>query len=149
MSYFRNFGNVVSSQVFNKPNNLLLRSCNLPKVLCESVDPSINHLHSAKALVQTISALKNFEQSIEGQYKEEIQSELSYLEKCKDQYKITVKKYVESAGTLTAEGIANLYAAGEELGLSKEWLQKNVEAEIPNKAKYMSKKNLNDVLQAL
>jgi hypothetical protein len=94
MSYFRNFGNVVSSQIFTKPNNLLLRSCNLPKVLSESVDPTINHLHSAKALIQTISALKNYEQSSEGQYKEEIQSELNYLETCRDQYKITVKKYV-------------------------------------------------------
>lgn len=94
MSYFRNFGNVVSAQIFTKPNNLLLRSCNFPKVLCESVDPSINHLHSAKALVQTISTLRNYEQTIEGQYKEEIQSELYYLETCRDQYKITVRKYV-------------------------------------------------------
>lgn len=70
MAYFRNFGNVVSSHLFTKPNNLLLRSCNLPKILCESVDPSINHLHSAKALVQTISTLRNFEQNTEGQFKE-------------------------------------------------------------------------------
>lgn len=74
MSYFRNFGNVVSSQLFSKPNNLLLRPCNLPKVLCESVDPSISHLHSVKALVQTISSLRAYEQSTDGQYKEEIQS---------------------------------------------------------------------------
>lgn len=83
MSYFRNFGNVVSSQLFTKPNNLLLRPSSLPKILCESVDASINHLHSAKALVQTISALKNYEQSTEGQYKEEIQAELNYLETCR------------------------------------------------------------------
>lgn len=50
MSYFRNFGNVVSTQLFNRPNNILLRPCNLPKILVESVDPSINHLHTAKAL---------------------------------------------------------------------------------------------------
>ncbi len=60
MSYFRNFGNVVCSQLFTKPNNLLLRPCNLPRVLCESIDPSINHLHTVKALIQTISALKTF-----------------------------------------------------------------------------------------
>lgn len=60
MSYFRNFGNVVSSQIFAKPNNLLLRPCNLPRVLVESVDPTINHLHTVKALMQTISTLKNF-----------------------------------------------------------------------------------------
>ncbi len=83
MSYFRNFGNVVSSQIFTKPNNLLLRSCHLPKALCESMDPSINHLHTVKALVHTISALKNYEQSTEGQFKEEIQSELRYLETCR------------------------------------------------------------------
>jgi hypothetical protein len=74
MSYFRNFGNVVSSQLLTKPNNLLLRPCNLPQALCESVDPSINHLHSVKALVSTISALRGYKQSSEGQYKEEIQS---------------------------------------------------------------------------
>jgi len=94
MSYFRNFGNVVSSQLFTKPNNLLLRPCNLPKVLVESLDPSINHLHSVKALVQTISALKAYEQSTDGQYKEEIQSELSYLETFKEQYKLSIRKYV-------------------------------------------------------
>lgn len=94
MSYFRNFGNAVSSQLFTKPNNLLLRPCNLPRVLCESSEPSINHLHSVKALVQTISALKAYEQSSEGQYKEEIQSELNYLETCKEQYKVSVRKYV-------------------------------------------------------
>ncbi len=36
MSYFRNFGNVVCSQAFTKPNNLVLRSCYLPKTLVES-----------------------------------------------------------------------------------------------------------------
>jgi len=79
MSYFRNFGNVVSSQLFNRPNNILLKSCSLPKVLSESVDPSINHLHTVKALIQTISILKDFEQTTEGPYKQEIQSELEYL----------------------------------------------------------------------
>jgi hypothetical protein len=84
MSYFRNFSNVVSSQLFTKPNNLLLRSCNLPKALCESTDPSINHLHSVKALVSTINALRGFEGSVsDGQFKEEIQNELRYLDTCK------------------------------------------------------------------
>jgi hypothetical protein len=50
---------------------------------------------------------------------------------------------------LTAEGIANLYTVGEELGLNKAWLQKYVESEIPNKAQYMSRTNLKDVLKAL
>jgi hypothetical protein len=83
MSYFRNFGNVVSGQLFTKPNNLILRSCNLPKALCESTDPSIHHLHSAKALISTIHALRLYEQSTDGQFKEEIQSELNYLDTCK------------------------------------------------------------------
>ena len=94
MSYFRNFGNVVSSQLLTKPNNLLLKSCNLPRVLSESIDPSINHVHSIKALLQTISALRTYEQSSEGQYKEEIQAELNYLEKCREQYKVSIRKYV-------------------------------------------------------
>jgi hypothetical protein len=83
MSYFRNFSNVVCSQLFTKPNNLILRSCNLPKALCESTDPSIHHLHSAKALISTIHALRDYEQSTNGQFKEEILSELSYLNTCK------------------------------------------------------------------
>ncbi len=83
MSYFRNFGNVVCSQLLTKPNNLILRSCNLPKALCESADPSIHHLHSVKALISTINALRPYEQSTEGQFKEEILSELSYLDTCK------------------------------------------------------------------
>ena len=74
MSYFRNFGNVVSSQLLTKPNNFLLRPCNLPRALYETTDASINHLHSVKALVQTISTLRAYEQTSEGQYKEEIQN---------------------------------------------------------------------------
>ncbi len=56
---------------------------------------------------------------------------------------------MESNGSLTAEGIANLYAVAAELDLSNNWLQSYVQNEIANKAKYMSKSNLRDILAVL
>jgi hypothetical protein len=50
---------------------------------------------------------------------------------------------------LTAEGIANLYAVAADLGLSNAWLESYVQNEIGNKAKYMSRSNIIDILGSL
>lgn len=42
-----------------------------------------------------------------------------------------------------------MYAVAEELGLSKSWLENYVQNEIANKAKNMSKSNLQDILRVL
>jgi hypothetical protein len=56
---------------------------------------------------------------------------------------------VESNGALTAEGIANLYAVAADLDLSNSWLKSYVQNEITNKANYMSRSNLQDILAVL
>ena len=57
--------------------------------------------------------------------------------------------YVEDGGYITAQGAANLYACAEELGLSANWLSKNVQPLIPTLVKNMSIENLEDVLSGL
>lgn len=71
MSYFRNFDRVVSSHIFNKPNNLRMRSCAVKVNLCTDREPSIDHLHSCKALVNTINTLESL-QSESGGYAETV-----------------------------------------------------------------------------
>ena len=68
MTYFRNFSNTVCSQLLARPNNILLRPCNLPKLLVESNEPSLNHLHTVKALLSTITTLKGYEEKVQGKY---------------------------------------------------------------------------------
>lgn len=59
MTYFKNFNKTICSSVFTKPNNYLLQHCRTPITLCVSSDPSIEHLHSVKALFRTISKLES------------------------------------------------------------------------------------------
>ena len=56
---------------------------------------------------------------------------------------------MESNGALTAEGIANLYAVAADFNLSNSWLQSYVQNQIANKAIYMSRSNLQDILAVL
>jgi len=54
MSYFRNLKKVVSSELYTRPNNLVLSSCFRPVFLESSPEATIEYLHSAKALLSTI-----------------------------------------------------------------------------------------------
>lgn len=79
MTYFRNFSITVCSQLLTRPNNLLLRPCNLPKLLVESSEPSLSHLHTIKALLNTITTLKSYEEKAQGNYQQEVKAELEKL----------------------------------------------------------------------
>jgi len=58
MSYFRSLDKVVSSQLFTKPNSLLLPNCYRPVYLESNTEPNIHYLHSLKSLLVTIEQLK-------------------------------------------------------------------------------------------
>lgn len=58
MSIFRNLEKVVPSSLFSKPNSLILQNRFRPVYLQTSTEPNIDHLHSAKALLNTIKTLE-------------------------------------------------------------------------------------------
>ena len=58
MSCFRNLNKVVSSQLFAKPNQLVLLPCVRPVYLVSADEPNVDYLHSAKALLSTIQQLQ-------------------------------------------------------------------------------------------
>lgn len=150
MSYFRNFDRVVSSHLFTRPNNICLRAEANRVNICWDKDPSIDHLHSCKALSNTINTLRNYRTEMaEGSYSKAIDSELQVLEREFISYKSMVRRYVESGGNITAEGISNIYALSEELDLSRDWLARFVEGFIPSKIQNMNYSNLKDVIEGL
>lgn len=57
MSFFRNLERVVPSKLFTSPNSLLLQSKFRPLYVPKDSEPSIDHLHTVKALIKTIQAL--------------------------------------------------------------------------------------------
>lgn len=57
MSFFRNLERVVPSKLFTAPNSLLLQSKFRPLYVPKESEPSIDHLHTVKALIKTIQAL--------------------------------------------------------------------------------------------
>lgn len=77
MSYFRSLDKVVSSQLFAKPNSLLLKNCFRPVYLESSVEPNIEYLHSLKSFLVTIEQLKNGEGN--ATYSDLIRQELAFL----------------------------------------------------------------------
>lgn len=58
MSFFRQFNKTICATRFTKPNNLLLAGSTTPVYLCESNEPSIDHLNSIKSLLNTIRRLE-------------------------------------------------------------------------------------------
>ncbi len=48
---------IVSSTLFTKPNNILLKSNQNVKYLCVDPEANLKYLHSVKALLQTIHIL--------------------------------------------------------------------------------------------
>lgn len=74
MSYFRKLSSVVSSQIFGRPNNLLLRSCFRPVYLESGSDASVEYLHSSKALLKTINELENASNA--SNYESQLEQEL-------------------------------------------------------------------------
>lgn len=63
MSYFRNLNQVVSSQLFTKPNNLLLPGCFRPVYLEVSHIPNVEYLHTSQSLLATIEQLESLRSS--------------------------------------------------------------------------------------
>ena len=57
MSFFRNLERVVPSRLFTTPNSLFLQSKFRPLYVTKDSEPSIDHLHTVKALIKTIQVL--------------------------------------------------------------------------------------------
>lgn len=137
---------MVPSSLFTNTNNLYLQARFRPVFLARG-DPSIDHLHSVRALLTTIRVL--YPHATHPSYAKLVQSELAYLEGYTGKYAEAISKFVTQGGLLTGEGIANVYFAAEELRLSPEWLQQYVHPDIPLKYKWMSRQNLVDLVAGL
>jgi hypothetical protein len=136
----------VPSSLFNNSNSFYLQARFRPVFLARD-EPSIDHLHSVRALLTTISLLSPH--ATNPSYAKLVKSELAYLEGYTGKYAQAISKFVTQGGLLTGEGIANVYFAAEALHLSPEWLQQYVHPDIPLKYQWMSRQNLQDVVAGL
>ena len=124
MSYFKNFSKTLCSSRLTRPNNIILASQTGPAVLLvRENEPSVDHINSLKALHNTINKLS---QHTSGNYSKLVEEELRYLNRAAEDYAQNCKKYVENGGCLTAQGLANVYACGEKLGINSDWLTAHV-----------------------
>ena len=147
MAFFRNLDKVVPSSLFSRPNSFYLQSRFRPIYLTASYEPSIEHLHSVRALLTTIRTLERH--ASEANYQQLVKSELDYLHRQTDRYADAITRFVSQGGLLTGEGIANLYYAAQTFNLSPEWLDRYVHNDIPHKYRWMSRQNLLDVVTGL
>jgi hypothetical protein len=136
MAFFRNLERVVPSSLFVRPNSLYLQSRFRP-VFLSSGEPSIDHLHSVRALLKTIHTLESH--AANPTYEKLVKSELAYLNTYAAKYADAITKFVSQGGLLTGEGIANVYFAADALKIPAEWLEKNVHDDIPLKYRWMSR----------
>lgn len=147
MAFFRNLDKVVPSSLFTRPNALYLQSRFRPVYLASSNEPSIEHLHSVRALLKTIRTIRRH--AHEANYEKLVKSELDFLHRQTAIYADAITRFVSQGGLLTGEGIANVYFAAEDLNLSPEWLEKYVHGDIAQKYRWMSRQNLVDVVAGL
>lgn len=137
---------MVPSSLFTSSNSLFLQARFRPVFLTLG-EPSIDHLHSVRALLTTIQLLSPHVTN--PSYAKLVLSELAYLEGYAGKYAEAINKFVTQGGLLTGEGIANVYFAAETLHFSADWLQQYVHPDIPLKYKLMSRQNLEDVVVGL
>lgn len=147
MSFFRNLERVVPSRLFTAPNSLLLQSKFRPLYVPKDPEPSIDHLHTVKALVRTIQVLEPH--LANPNYEKVVRCELEDLQAYRETSAKLITRFVTQGGLLTGEGIANLYYSAESLQLSPKLLEEYVHRDIPSKYKFMSRQNLEDTVAGL
>lgn len=80
---------------------------------------------------------------------ETINKQLGYYEDNLADYSYLIKAFVKNGGSLTGEGIGNLYFSAEKLYLTPDWLEQNVHHEVILKHKYMTRQNLIDTIEGV
>lgn len=147
MNFLNRASKLVSASRFTRPNNILVRHCRAPLALVTLDEPSIDHLNTLKAFLKTINRLE--QHTSHPQYSDLVLGELDFLNKYADGYVAMATKYVEVGGRLTAQGLANLYACSDKLGINARWLEIYAQPEIPHLVRFMNVENLQDVRQGL